>query len=282
MPNNIILNRPLCDYITITSFEANAYNIFRGFLMDAEAQIGKMAEHFLMQYVGLQAESYLGGHAFVGSARIKDRMNAMLSVSGRVAHVALRWILNNINFEFNTTRIDLQMTCEQLEWNQKEAERSIEDNGKMVSKLASKTGMTLYIGSWSSDRFTRIYEKKSDDGQKLIRFESVFKKQSAPSIMTELKREDMKMDDIIGNILKARVIGSDYVTSFWLPKFSRFRELKIKSVKVGGNTEKWLRETVLPSLSKYAFSHDADHFLLQEFQKVINYAVGWGDGDNHD
>jgi len=262
--SELLLNTPMCDWVTLTSWHIDAFD---GLMSDPESA----KEVRRLNYVGRQE-----GKLFVGSGEQDGYFHKMLQVSGRDSNL---WIDSLAYLEdVECTHLDIQTTCE---WENSDifaiAER-LRDRF-LVDYRTSREGDTVYIYSRLSDKFIRIYQKTAD----IVRFEVAYKKPyarvmfqqfqvinskallSCEDVASERERlmrdwlswELWKLQDGVLNSIFSDCLGSNPIRP---PKFVPAPE---------NNTERWLRKIVAPALQKYVNSHEADPYLVHHLVRIL-------------
>lgn len=257
--SRILLNTPLIDYITLTSFRDQLYQTGIKLMSDIG---GKEIESKVMQYDGVRMDIKTG-QIFVGTGIQKNALHNMVRISGQAAQDAIeRFARVFMPYQDSVTRIDFQITIlEPDDWSQWALLERLRKSGRPVGWVASRdkeTGhelATVYIGTRSSSpRFVRIYQKLTDDGDKLLRLEVEIKRKRA--------REHGKylMEYASGNMDKARdelafICQHDYRLEL---AFSHAIQNWKKPITVGsrsGNTSAWIKTQCLPAIARYLNDH---------------------------
>lgn len=260
----IVLNSPACDWLTLTNWDyAKLSPIFKWAVQGQDAR-GSVKR---MQYVGSQGE-----HCYLGSAEINDKIHNMLQISGSLADVAIhKWNLDCL--DSNCSRIDLQITCP-TNMNLFDLASRKKKGQRTVGYIESGGFATCYIGSFKSDKLIRIYHK--DRG--IVRFEVMYKGARAMPIMQDVVMHEYPFHQIASFLryeltaVNDPVLSSAFEGALW-----EYDPVKPTTVHKGmTKTEKWLKEAVLPALTRYANSHDANEDLLYAFM----VACGLKETDN--
>jgi len=130
-------------------------------------------------------------------------------------------------------------------------------NIKTQSIIESETGTTVYIGSWKSDRFLRVYRyKKPHPRYRLLRCEFVFKRgYTKPVIDKYLIGGHSALMEAITNAWKFR--HPLWTQSIMTPEEAQQaigweRERKVS------NTMQWLENTVIPSIKRMVQEGEID------------------------
>lgn len=268
------VNRPALDYLTLTSFNPRA---MRAMFEWHEAMTDNHKDAKRMQYVGRMAHDRYGS-AFLGVAEQKSMTHSMLQVSGLLAETAWtemkQFVLAG---QCKVTRLDLQVTVDYPRdvWSQSDLADEIraEMPNRSISYVESRSGpqksklATVYVGSRQSDRLYRIYEKLGMADEVLLRFEVEYKGQRAvatanalladATIKGLLWHEVLLLPDVYN---MRRIFGKVLETSPYA----------VRVVRDSGNTEEWLKTSVLPALDRYLNQHESNALqLAQMFYDVI-------------
>lgn len=151
------------DYLRLASWEFNAYVELMPFLMETwpnDWQRGKW-----LQYVGWRKEG-----VFVGRGVQGNKAHTVLNISGAQAQV---WHTDFLRLDgWYCTRIDLQRTIvTPLASDETLALIRDDCDTKKTTLIESEENDTLYLGSRTSDKFTRLYEKILDATYLRLEFE---------------------------------------------------------------------------------------------------------------
>lgn len=151
------------DYLRLASWEYNAYVEIMPYVMETwpkDWQRGKW-----LQYVGWRKQGI-----FVGRGMQGNKAHTILNISGAMSQEFYLFFLKLDGWY--CTRIDLQRTIE-TPLSKDESLRLIRDDctTKKTSLIESEENDTLYLGSRTSDKFTRLYEKILDKTYLRLEFE---------------------------------------------------------------------------------------------------------------
>lgn len=270
----LILNKPLIDWITLTSWDERAYAFFQNNI-DEQFTRKKKDEAKRMQYVGYQ-NIETDGSIFLGSSIIKGRGHDMMQVSGAAAD-RLFPPLSRCLVEgwAKATRIDIQITTElPASWRQWGLFNRIKKRGYSAGWVESQDRngnelSTVYCGSRKSASFSRTYIKKAERGKLLLRFEVQYQKGKSNNVAREIARNP----DRVGEYLKTELFKTDeLLTNVFLPFLTIYADgQKVKETRPESNTEAWLIDTVLPVFNRMINQHDADGYLMAMFQQAIDH-----------
>lgn len=256
------VNRVALDWLTLTTFDATAAQAFMLYVADLPHghKEGKR-----MQYAGRFAAHELGT-AFCGAADQRGKAHVLLQVSGALAHNAYNVLRPHIvNGRCRVTRIDVQVTIpyDRSDWSQAAVfgvvrrarpDRSVSfaesQSGPAGSKLA-----TVYYGSRTSERVTRLYEKPGMGEEVFLRFETEYKGGLARSLGLALA----KGHESARNALAAEIAAFPHTGVQNHFRAHMDNPELVRSVSEAGNTKQWLLGQVLPALDRFLNDHDNAH-----------------------
>lgn len=143
------------------------------------------------------------------------------------------------------------------------------DRHKNGAVMFSETGETVYVGSWSSDRFARVYRYFPPHPRaEYLRAEHVFKGKQAKALCAQLVQTAPK--NLMANI--GEIYGwahSDWVQSLQDVK-DRVEVAWHKDERRQSKTLKWLEETCLPAIARLVREGEIVH--LEEWLEEHLYA----------
>lgn len=268
------VNRPAIDYLTLTCFSPKGMAEFYKW-HQAISDNPKDAKR--MQYTGKMAHDRYGS-AFLGVAEQKGMEHSMLQVSGYLGQVCWQHFSSFVLAgHCKVTRLDLQVTIDYPRdvWSQSDLANEFRDEmpNRSISYIESQSGpqksklATIYIGSRSSDRLHRIYEKMGMADEVLLRFESEYKGQRARAVAHSLAQGATPKSILWADLLALPDVGQ------LRRLFGRVLETQpfaVRVVRESGQTDEWLRTTVLPALDRYLNQHESDAYeMARLFERVI-------------
>lgn len=264
----MLVNKPMCDWLTLTTFEERAfYNV--------DVQIPKVGEERRLQYKGHSWEG-----VFAGSALQGGKKHYMVQSSGEQAHRFLDWVRTNTLsiYDWNVTRIDLQITIDLPEdWNTRKVYDSLvawdgPGRPRKIAVVMSGDGNdTIYIGSRTSDRFTRLYVKPLDGGHKALRFETEYKGDHAHTVYAACYRDEDALAPILAQELNDLPAINGTARMLFLKALGvNGHKPAIKRTTGQNSTLDWLRDTVTPSLERLANDHDTHDAIVALVQQWYN------------
>lgn len=256
MNTPLVLDMAMCDWLTLTSFEDTLYKSF----VDMMGGLTDFQTVRRMQYDGRQY-----GHIFIGTAEQSNKRHNMVQISGADAD---RFVGEWSNDDtVRCSRIDIQVTCASKKAIDMFAlaERQ-KGKGRLVGFIESGGLATVYIGSWKSNSFLRIYQKSRN----VIRLEACYKGSKAnhlhmyigqpgeihAKMRSMLKSELNKLDDEVLESIFSHALYGDAA----MPKMTARPET---------NTEKWFTQSVIPALTKYINSSDCDQQIVSLFLAAL-------------
>jgi len=266
--SELALNKPACDWITLSSWHIDAFD---GLLVDPE----NATDEKRLNYEGKRE-----GKLFIGVGMQGQYMHKMLQVSGADSDLWLHALVIGDIPDVTCTHLDLQVT---IEWPTNDLYAL---TGRMLSYdresdfRTSKQGDTCYIGSRLSDRFIRVYHKSKSKG--LVRFEVSYKKPFARA-MFEFLAANMPCDGGEFNTLWIRKwlsyellrTGDHELIDAFSPVLDPIPTKPPKFVPAPENdTERWLRKIVAPALIKYVHNHDKDPYLIDHLIRILDSEKG--------
>ena len=275
--NNIRLNSVLCDWLTLTSYDPTVYVYWQSkrHQIEREARKAKSREKKIMQYEG-ETTATDDGNFFTGKGMQNGRIHYLIQVSGQLADgfilLASRQVRDGV---ITCTRVDLQMTVftnpahDQFALHYRLNSGNLqtgwqESHDSLLGRMA-----TVYVGSRHSQRFVRIYDKKSANNDRLLRFEVEFKKPLSMFIMRECAKgyEEMRA------VFKAeciRLADSQLYDMYMQYLEGEFKHISVKRQSSDERTEHWLLTAVLPSFVRIINSHGSNGEVAHRFQKALD------------
>ncbi len=151
------------DYLRLASWRADAYIETMQLLMEAWPK-GWLRGKWL-QYTGWRKEG-----VFIGRGEQNRKAHTIVNMSGALGQ---EWYTSFTAWDvWYCTRIDLQRTIRTpLASNENLSLIRDDCNTKKTTLIESEENDTLYLGSRTSDKFTRLYEKVLDETYLRLEFE---------------------------------------------------------------------------------------------------------------
>jgi DNA relaxase NicK len=150
------------------------------------------------------------------------------------------------------------------EWYQKVRNGDAVTNARRHRLVQSESGSTLYIGSRSSERFLRIYDKAGQEGVDMdwFRAELELKGGAAKGVARYLqqKRSLEEVPAIINAFFRLRC-------SDWNDWMETDHAAVIYSTKTRSNTADWLLNSVAPALARYL---EKDAGFIEDFIEAVH------------
>ncbi len=148
------------DYLRLAAFEFNYAKLISEFMNGWEEQ-WKPAKW-------LQYDGWKLGKLFVGVGEQAKKRHMIMFISGSETHKLAEWMHDELSFY--ATRLDVQRTIQKPEHAKlRRIQKSTKTNN--CTLIESPENHTLYIGSRTSDVFTRLYEKPLDTMYLRLEFE---------------------------------------------------------------------------------------------------------------
>lgn len=287
MSNYIVLNQALIDWVTVSA-EGQEFYRLRGYAIQNSIEGDRKMQNFSVGK-GVMYTGWKTNDITYGERDNEGTLWGIIMCSGHTAdyHAKSLWYAGFGSRDGSkVTRIDYQITIEQERtYNPETMMRSLRRYfGDGVGIRGSKSGgMTVAVGSRTSQRFVRIYQKDMKHEVKeygLLRFEIEFKGELAMRIW----RNKISASGTLGSEMShmmSKMPDRSYSKRI-LVGFNAFLSDGGKRVQVGrkaSSTMRWLREQVDPAISRMANSHDADEVqelleLVSEWVDVVKIRVG--------
>lgn len=143
------------DYIRIAAWSPRAYTGVLARIMTAWPEEWKQGNW--LQYAGWRKEGF-----FIGHGEQRRKSHTIINVSGELSQRLLPTLKNLTGWY--STRLDVQMTIDHPKRDDRRLSY-VRDacKGSNTTLIESNENDTLYLGSRTSDLFTRLYEKYLDD-----------------------------------------------------------------------------------------------------------------------
>jgi len=278
---DFLVGRVAVDWVTLTTYDRTVYD---GLLSLTESYIdyNTSVSQKRMQYAGVGGQGF-----FFGKGKQRGDDHYMIVLSGIQAAVLAPVLAVSMFARLaSCTRIDVQLTlparegaCKTGTLGYEIRKRLIEGVGR-VGKRPSVTvwdnesgaGDTIYIGSRSSDKFVRIYDKFGD-GIQFMRYEGEFKRDIADRIWTEFIRDETALSNWLSSTIiqpirelpefeeMVEVIESRKTSDVWVEVEPRDNE----------RTLRWLRQQVTPAAVRLSMTDLREDLLnwLRDLQGMI-------------
>lgn len=269
----MLLNNPMCDYLTLTTFTKN---MSLSLLFANATQNTKTKKHKMESYTGLT-----GNNTFYGQRTQNNKTHYMMRCWGEFATDML---MMSDNLLVKCTRIDLQITIpitpaynsRSLYDHLSNKEREWKWRRKNVSIIQSGDGLdTIYIGSRSSDRFYRIYVKPDSSGKPAyIRFEVEFKKEFAAAIREAVLKGRAGFRDLLRAELETLPIGNNFVLrSFEAALGVKMTSISPVRVETRSSTIDWMNNQVDPAVVRMLNSHEHRDTMREILDRWLGYST---------
>lgn len=261
---SMTVNKVCLDWLTWYSDEVKDMGKMRAWFLDRNCKIPGESERVkvLRRFPG-----YKKGGVSYG----ENDSGAVLVSEGEVSsELALFLISEAWSSYAHITRIDIQVTVPKPE-NYKgmamlKGFRTIYSNPSII--VDSQGNSTLYLGSRSSEKMFRLYEKYDIDGKPYLRYEvetkgAIARELWPPVIDTEIARGYLKNES--GKLLHTKYSKKQFkAIESVLDGFG----VKAKVMKENPNTVQWLNDSVTPALIKLLNNHDT-------YEVTAKIIIGW-------
>ena len=261
---------PQCDWLTIASYNFKAYTDLAAWLRTTYT--GKWKSGRWLQYDGFNGPSVFYGKAL----QSHGKEHYIMKVSGLMSGDVLAKILPQVWIEnWYATRIDLEATIKQPDWwLPRDTADAIGDYArKKPTLIESETGSTVYVGSRSSGRFVRLYEKELMNIAHL-RCEIELKADHARLAWHYLLEGSTVRSLFAAHLDKLPI--PDYIKDTYMPGEREELDLKIAQKESDdAKTMKWFK-SLIPKFEKMA----NDHAIGFQFRSILmSILVNSGDND---
>lgn len=249
---------PSFDWLTLTSYSRSDFAPALSLLPDCTIAAG------IRRYRGLSDYSR---SVFFGSGSQGGLDHFLLRVSGSLANSVVPSLPLSV---LSCTRCDVQVTLPSAavglssaaDWRLllqglQYVSDSLGSRSVSLSLIASESH-TLYIGSRSSERFARIYEKLADDGSLWIRFEVELKGDYSRSCWMAFCDGSISLGSVLVSFFSrfASCPPVEFLLDYLADSASPSPSRRVGS---GGSLD-WLRYQVRPGL--WRLFHDHEHGAL--------------------
>jgi hypothetical protein len=269
------------DYLTLTTFNRGIAQKWMDWI---EVFSGRERENLDSErrhrYVGMRG---FGDMASVFLGERGDGKHYMLQISGQdsdeLIHNIPDMMSDVMSQRVRCTRIDVQVTIVQPPgWSQLDYKLSAEEAGLKPTNARSDNkehGVeleTVYTGKKTSGRLNRLYQKVTDDGVLLLRYETQYTEDYATSVIESILNNGVKPESIIRGEIARRGIGM--LDNFDLWADGLFAPKRRRKVIEADKRAAWLVDDILPVLMEYIERHDADPRVLDTYiDALTEYTV---------
>lgn len=274
--NVLLLNDSLIDWFTVTSFDEQflLFWMNRMFKTATDKDRSKVLQYdgWSLPYRGM------GGNVFLGTAMQEGRDNYMLRLSGYAAEDLKGPVFSQIRQGIaKVTRVDVQITtyCPN-DWSQWELLVRMKELGRLTGWVESSNrnhmSETVYVGSRTSERFTRVYIKWAGK-TRLVRLEIEYKGNRANAVVRALSRTSTTSQFLLYELQKT--LKDDKLRQLFEPSLVGVKPMNIK-LRVDSSAEKtenWLIGQVLPAFTRHINDHDASGRALAAFYEACKDAI---------
>jgi len=284
--SDIVVNSPAVDWITLTTWSRTRYHYWQDSFSEIGDWLGQNDTKF-EQYAGIKL-THTPGTIFIGAGSQSGVGHYLMYLSSRLAHMLYRDASKGIEDEdedrTNCSRIDLQVTIARpKDYDSWSLATALRERGKLVSTMASRSKAnpvelrTVYVGSRTSDKLVRIYEKEDKEGELFLRFEVQYGNDRRGGRAIQTWRALLRDDSVMGRVLlnEIQLLNSKRLSAWFANALMGFDPLKIRtSYSKSMSTLKWFESQVMPALDRY-LRETGDMELTMKFYKILA-------GDNGD
>lgn len=255
----IIVNRAAVDYITLTTFDFKMYKKMLSVIL-TDDEVSESEKEQIPRYVGIRAK-WSSGSVFCGEGVQDGASHWLISASGGAADkVAVGLSMIELK-AVNVTRLDIQITLEKPEWYRARdfadtmTEGEWKGHRRKPHLIESGGDDTVYLGSYHSDRFTRVYVKEKD----WLRYEIVYKRDYARIAWERLRQNPTiaPAGFLVGEMAKT---PKNPLTPYFgevLRLANSIEVQKKKPIKTLSKTYLWLVRSVAPAVNRLLNDHDS-------------------------
>nr|CRY96568.1 hypothetical protein [uncultured prokaryote] len=271
----LTLDRTLCDWVTLTGLDhMEIIEKWREYVLTRDDYRKSTPQRWL-QWKG-ESHQFGEGNIFTGLAEIAKQQWVVIRASGELAGDVLMYFYELIEGRalLKVTRLDLQITTNEPKgWGQINLCNRLYSDGKAAQFLGSIDGLTgkrletVGVGSRTSEVYTRIYQKLTDGGSRLLRLEVEYKGRKAQAVVRDMVATTF--DQQLKFHLQSK-LSDDKLTAVFSRQLDGIRPHDAKPVaRVSSKKRKWLLRTVLPSFAEYVNSHAEDGEVVGAYLAVL-------------
>lgn len=258
-----------CDWLTLASYRFKAYTDAAAYLRKTYDMKWKPAKW--LQYDGFQTAGIFYGKAI----QSHGKEHYIIKGSGIIAWDLHKKIMAQPFAEnWYATRIDIERTILKPKWwKPRKLYDELKAAGIVTSLIESTTGSTVYVGSRSSGRFVRLYEKELMT-LKHVRLE-IELKQGHSRRAWEIMLDGGTLRSLYAaHLLKVKLPG--YVVDTYMPDDREELDLTLAQREDDNDKKlKWLK-SLIPTFEKMCL----DHSMRIETRSIFySLLVNTGDSD---
>lgn len=270
----ITLDSAACDWVTLTGKDNIAIADYWRDYQETNNDRIKTEQVKWLQW-NCEKHSYPDGHILTGMAVIDGWDWMLVRASGERAQDVLMFFYPLVeSCVLGCKRIDLQITTEEpKDWEQIRFCNRMHARGKkpdLASSTDAQTGKTLEtvaLGSRLSETYHRVYEKLTDGGHKLLRYEVEFKGAKAEAVARAMLRTSFAQQ--IKYQLQSRV-KDEQLSGIFANALEGITPHNARpKVNARSKKKQWLLGVVLPSFAEYVNDHSEDGEVAGAFLAVL-------------
>jgi len=266
------IDYPQIDWITFTSWKSEDFLNWRDWQKN---QPGEVKDGKIQMYSGLWV-----GSAFIGQGLQNNKNHYIARVSGEFSNEVYKDLWSS---GVKATRIDVQITRKIPEnYSARKFVDSLRSGNwgnceRDLQLIENSDGLdTVYLGSRKSERFARMYVKRSLEGD-FLRFEIEYKGDWANAISSAYCKDQNVLSNVLFDFINTLPKDEEGVLQGYLDLISDIRSgITIpRRVVSDEDTYTWLIEQVGPVIWRYLNDHDRGAILASYLIKMI-YESGAG------
>ena len=272
----------MIDWLTITSWTTEPIQrLSKELVAIADQHKEEIAPWKWKQYEGHIVSCPLGS-IFVGTGYQKQGWHGIVRISGELADELWSLVANMVKEQpIRITRLDVQMTVTEPDgWSQWRLFNRCKDAGHSMrweDSVDRNCGelATVYIGSRYSQRMTRVYEKPTKEGAKLLRFETEYKADRAHANARSLARGKATLSQYLKHEMQ-KVVGDEQLAAIYANQLEGIKPHTERiRVKTGDDkTRAWLLHDVLPVFTRIINSHGEGQEIIDAYRAACDAASG--------
>lgn len=273
---------PAVDYLRLSSFDGKTIAAFHKVVLRRNEP---NTDASWKQYKGIRA-----GQLFAGVAKQNEKIHGILDVSGPDAH-AIVFAENPAGLDVKSTRIDLQVTIpllpeyryrarefkdmlETADWSTAQGARLHKRKATLIEGPSEFGLDTVYIGSRTTDRFSRVYVKEDSESNQYLRFEVEFKSKRANLAYQECLTDGRNLAAILRGewerIPPVEVEAWQKIGEL-LASFQDGKQISIPRTAADANSRfRWLTTNVMPALDTLLNDHEYGWRARRALEDLLN------------
>lgn len=278
----MLIDVPAVDYLRLSSFDGKAIAAFHQVVLRRNEPD---MESSWKQYRGVRA-----GQLFAGVAKQNDKIHGIFDVSGSEAH-SIMVAETPTGLDIKSTRIDLQVTIQLLpeyqyrarefkdlleaaDWATAQGTRLHKRKATLIEGPSEFGLDTVYIGSRTTDRFSRVYVKEDLEKNQYLRFEVEFKSERANLVYQECLTDGRNVAAILhGEWERIPPVEVEAWLKIGevLALFQEGKQISIPRSAADSNSRfRWFVSNVLPALETLLNDHEYGRRARRALEDLLN------------